>query len=254
MQSPGDEPDVYAKGMVHYGQAESEATPTYDKWQYGLFKGMLGRKILEVGAGSGRITACLMQDADFDELVAAEPSLHFYSLLQGNLRPHPKLKLLQLTTGELLSDYRGHFDTVFSVHVLEHIEDDFGALAEQLELTRAGGRLIVLVPALSFLYSELDRNIGHFRRYDKGRFRELVQRLGNCKTEKIFYSNALGVLGSLYFSKIRKINYQGTDANRKKFFRLYRFFSEYAVPAISFVEYGVPVPFGLNLTAVFRKI
>lgn len=247
------EPDVYAKGMICYGEAEAEATPTYDRWQYGLFKQFLSRKILEVGAGAGRMTGLLLQDDNFDELVAAEPSEHFFRLLSEKLPDSKKVKLLQATTTDLLSEYRGYFDTSFSTHVMEHIEDDRQFLSEQLELLRPGGKVIVLVPALQFLYSELDRNIGHFRRYDKSRMRGLARDLKNCRIQSMFYSNALGVFGSLYFSKIRKINYQGSDSNRKSFFRLYRFFSEHVVPVVSAVESRIPVPFGLNLTTVFEK-
>ncbi len=245
--------DPYATGMVSYGEDETNATPTYDRWQYGLFKRFLGRKILEVGAGSGRITSILLQSANFDELVVTEPSPHFYGLLQERVKTTSNVKLLFATTGELISEYPSYFDTAFSVHVLEHIDNDLEGLREQLRLIHSGGRVIVLVPALQFLYSELDRSIGHFRRYNKRRFRTLVAELGNCQIEKMFYSNALGVLGSLYFSRIRKINYQESEANKKKFFRVYRFFSEHLVPWISFVESKIPVPLGLNLTIVLTK-
>src|ERR1035441_10729379 len=49
--------DEYASGMVHFSESEFELTPTLDRWQFELLKPYLGRKILEVGAGAGRITA-----------------------------------------------------------------------------------------------------------------------------------------------------------------------------------------------------
>ncbi len=247
------ESDIYAKGMVYYGEAEAESTPTYDRWQYGLFKKFLGRKILEVGAGAGRMTALLIEDGNFDNLVASEPSEHFYRLLSQKLPSAENIKLLQATTTDLLPEYRSYFDATFSTHVMEHIEDDRQFLQEQLELVRPGGRVIVLVPALQFLYSELDRNIGHFRRYDKERMRTLVRGLKNCRIRTMSYSNALGVLGSLYFSKIRKINYQTSEQSRRNFFRIYRFFSEHVVPVVKAVESKIPVPIGLNLMVVLEK-
>ena len=57
------------------------------------------------------------------------------------------------------------FDSVVLVNVLEHIDDDVGALADLRELLEPGGRLCVFVPAFDGLYSDFDRRIGHRRRY-----------------------------------------------------------------------------------------
>ena len=112
--------------------------------------------------------------------------------------------------------------------------------------------MIVMVPAMPFLFSELDRNIGHYRRYNKGMIRTLVRGLP-VEIRHMAYNNLLGVAGSLYFSKFRKINYQNNDAARSRFYGVYRFFSEYVVPGIRVFERFVPVPIGLNLTIVLRK-
>jgi hypothetical protein len=52
-----------------------------------------------------------------------------------------------------------------------------------------------LVPALQALYSNLDCNIGHYRRYDKAMVRRLIVGLG-VRVEKLQYNNLLGVLAS----------------------------------------------------------
>src|SRR6185312_7274103 len=57
------------------------------------------------------------------------------------------------------------FDCIVLVNVLEHIEDDIGALVDLRELLEPGGRLCVFVPAFEGLYSDFDRRIGHRRRY-----------------------------------------------------------------------------------------
>ena len=251
MQTPAD--DSYAKGMVCYTGSASEATPTLDLWQYRLFRKYLGSRILEMGAGDGRITRQVIAGSSFDELIAAEPSDHFFALLCQKTAPAPRVSLVQATTAELLARYRGYFDSVFSVHVLEHIEKDSESLAEQLKLVCSGGAVIVLVPALQSLYSDLDRNIGHFRRYDKSRFRSLAAELPDCHIEALFYNNLIGVPGSFYFSKLRKIHYQDSIAKRENFARIYTFFSERVIPIIDAIESRIPVPLGLNLTCVLRK-
>src|SRR5260370_1077143 len=112
-----------------------------------------------------------------DELLAIEPSPHFCSLLQNRAGNLPKTTLIQAETAELLPKYTSHFDSVYSVHVMEHIANDRQFLEEMLALTRSGGNVIILVPALPFLFSELDRNIGHYRRYNKKMVRALIRGL-----------------------------------------------------------------------------
>ena len=56
---------------------------------------------------------------------------------------------------------------VVSFNVLEHIEDDVGALASFAGLVRPGGAIVVLTPACPFAMSPFDREIGHLRRYSR---------------------------------------------------------------------------------------
>src|SRR5271165_7013122 len=227
--------DDYARGMVHWNDAALELTPALDRWQVELFQHYLGRRILEVGAGAGRMTVLVAEAGQHEELVALEPSSHFFGLLQKSASGLPRTTLVQAETSALLPKYASHFDSVYSVHVLEHIEDDRQLLEQMLALTRPGGNVIILVPALQFLFSELDRNIGHFRRYNKRMVRVLVRGLP-VEIEKLTYNNLLGVLGSLYFSKIRKINYQKDETARRKFFGAYSFFSKNIVPYVRSFE------------------
>jgi 2-polyprenyl-3-methyl-5-hydroxy-6-metoxy-1,4-benzoquinol methylase len=57
------------------------------------------------------------------------------------------------------------FDAVLALDVIEHIDDDRGAVARLARLVRAGGVLVVSVPALPDLFSEFDEIQGHRRRY-----------------------------------------------------------------------------------------
>lgn len=243
--------DPYAKGMADWSESEP-GTPSLDQWQFSLLRPHLGRRLLEIGAGVGRITALVADAGCHDELVAIEPSPQFFGLLQTRTCKSPKTTLREAEAANLLPEYREHFDSVYSVHVMEHIEHDRQFLETMLELTRHGGNVIILVPAMPFLFSDLDRNIGHYRRYNKEMIRTLIRDLP-VELQHMAYNNLLGVLGSLYFSKFRKINYQKDAAARNNFFGVYHFFSEYIVPVIRVVERLIPVPVGLNLTIVLRK-
>lgn len=57
------------------------------------------------------------------------------------------------------------YDVVLALDVIEHIDDDRGAVRRLAQLTKPGGHVIVSVPALPELFSEFDRVQGHRRRY-----------------------------------------------------------------------------------------
>ena len=52
-----------------------------------------------------------------------------------------------------------------AINVLEHIEDDSGALRALASLVEPGGRIVLWVPGYQQLYGDFDRAVGHVRRY-----------------------------------------------------------------------------------------
>ena len=57
------------------------------------------------------------------------------------------------------------FDAALALDVIEHLNDDRGALGRLGSLVRPGGLVVVSVPALPELYGEFDAVQGHRRRY-----------------------------------------------------------------------------------------
>ena len=58
----------------------------------------------------------------------------------------------------------GTVDVVYSLNVLEHIDDDAGALRLIARKVKVGGRVLIYVPAFPVLYSSMDRKVGRCRR------------------------------------------------------------------------------------------
>lgn len=56
-------------------------------------------------------------------------------------------------------------DGLLALDVIEHLDDDRGALRRLAQLVRPGGLAVVSVPALPELFSEFDKVQGHRRRY-----------------------------------------------------------------------------------------
>jgi SAM-dependent methyltransferase len=59
------------------------------------------------------------------------------------------------------------FDLTVSLDVIEHLEDDVGALRELRRVTKPGGALLVTVPAYQWLWSGHDEINHHHRRYNR---------------------------------------------------------------------------------------
>jgi SAM-dependent methyltransferase len=95
-----------------------------------------------------------------------------------------------------ISDLKSKYDAVYSSNVLEHIEDDERILHELRDILIDNGKIGVYVPALPILFSEMDRRVGHFRRYTK---KELVHKVESAGFEilSVSYVDSVGVLASL---------------------------------------------------------
>ena len=87
---------------------------------------------------------------------------------------------------------------IYSLNVLEHIEDDAASLAELLRKLRPGGRLFLYVPALQVLFSSMDKKIGHYRRYDKRQLIKIAVDTG-FSIERIDYADSCGVMATLLY-------------------------------------------------------
>jgi 2-polyprenyl-3-methyl-5-hydroxy-6-metoxy-1,4-benzoquinol methylase len=240
------------QGMVEWNEEYFDLTPELDLFQYRMIKPHLGNDILEIGAGPGRITRLLLGDGgSYSRFVVSEPSDHFFEQLKMRIPPTAHCTLVQETASDLLRRYPLAFDTIFSVDVLEHVEDDRQFVTDCLGMLKPGGKLIALVPALQILYSDFDRSIGHYRRYNKTMVRDLVRGL-DYQIQQLYYTNFLAIIPSLIFFKMRKLDYQNTS-NKKQFIFLERLYSKYFIPVINLMERYIPMPLGLNLTFVLKK-
>ena len=146
----------------------------------------LAGDILELGAGIGETTRALRPGSHASSWTCVEPDPAMAQTIIAAANTGAfgdNVSTLCGTQADLPSDQR--FDVALYVDVLEHIEDDRGELAAIAQRLREGGRIVVLSPAYSFLYSEFDRAIGHFRRYTKGMLRTITPRRCGSKPSSI---------------------------------------------------------------------
>jgi SAM-dependent methyltransferase len=84
------------------------------------------------------------------------------------------------------------FDIVCAFEVLEHLEDDSGALASWLEHLRPGGWALVSVPHGRHRFGPQDEWVGHLRRYDRADLAHLLVKAGLGQLEIVSYGFPLG--------------------------------------------------------------
>ena len=82
------------------------------------------------------------------------------------------------------------FDLVTLYDVIEHIEDDYRAMAEVARVLKPGGRVMISVPAYQFLYANNDKAAQHFRRYSRRRVESVFASAG-LATERNTHANVL---------------------------------------------------------------
>ena len=90
------------------------------------------------------------------------------------------------------------FDYIYTLNVLEHIQDDSAVLCQLKMRLRVGGSLLIYVPAMPSLYSSMDSLVGHCRRYTKKELSEKVE-LSGLTIKSVSYEDPLGALVTLLY-------------------------------------------------------
>ncbi|MES1224403.1 MAG: class I SAM-dependent methyltransferase, partial [Bacteroidota bacterium] len=68
-------------------------------------------------------------------------------------------------------------------------------------MLKTGGQLILLAPAYNFLYCNLDKNLGHYRRYTVHSLAELLRKNQMLVIEKKYF-NLAGIAGWFIWGKL----------------------------------------------------
>ncbi len=217
------------------------ATDRYSRHIVEQIRADVGQRVLEVGSGIGNISGHLGRRG---VLVVSDISDHYLDLLRRRFAGNSRVQVVRydLEEGAREDLCQLGLDTVICLNVLEHVLDDGAALRGLAGLLGRGGRLILLVPAHPALYSSLDRNLDHHRRYSRRQLHDLLRNSGFV-VERSFHLNALGALGWWLNGKVlrRKI----LPGGQLRLFNL--------MVGLLRLESWVRPPFGLSLVVTARQ-
>jgi glycosyltransferase involved in cell wall biosynthesis len=233
-------PDVGREDAGYTTLRRVEVLHRYNGFLWDLMQPFIGRRVLEVGAGTGLLTRFL---AKRERVLATELDPEYVDLLRRTFADKPNVEVRPLDVARLAADGipPRSFDTVVCSNVLEHIEDDGKALAAMRDVLEPGGRVVLIVPALQSLYGSIDRAIHHYRRYSRTELTDKLERAG-LAVEHVSYFNMLGVPGWFLNARVlKRSSVPGVQAR----------INDWLVPWLRLERrFGPPV--GMSLLAVAR--
>ncbi len=214
----------------------------YHQWILSEFEPYLGNSAAEVGAGTGNFTKLLVDRVT--QLEAFEPSRNMYQALARQYADSSTVNTHNTLFEHSQPQFAQSFDSVIYVNVMEHVEND----AHEFSIINSGlvpgGYALIFVPALSWLYSDFDRQVGHYRRYHKKDLRNLAMDAG-FEIIKLKYFDVFGILPwYLAFVTFKKSVSQKNVA----------LYDKWIAPVAKKVERIVSPPVGKNLLLVAKKI
>lgn len=118
-----------------------------------------------------------------------------------------------------LSELGEKFQFVYSANVIEHIEEDVIALVELGKVLDSDGLLCIYVPAFPILFSELDRQVGHHRRYTKESL-SLALTSSGFEVVKLEYCDSLGFISTLILKSLN-FSFSGSNKSSKNLMKIY---------------------------------
>jgi SAM-dependent methyltransferase len=214
----------------------------YNYWIYEQIAGALGRRVLEVGSGTGNITQFLC--ANGREVMATDVLPAYRNELQRNFGGRPNLRIGKFDLNEKAPEefIAEPFDSVVCLNVLEHIENDLFALEQIRDTLWPRGKLALLVPAHRLLYGEFDRAVGHFRRYEKRELEGTLRQAGFATLELRYFSFAAAIPWLINGRLLKRAYLPAGQAN----------LANRLVPLFK-LERLIGPPFGLSLIAIAQK-
>ncbi|HKP46102.1 MAG TPA: class I SAM-dependent methyltransferase [Pyrinomonadaceae bacterium] len=127
-------------------------------------------RILDVGCGTGANLEMLSQFGKAEGVDVSAQALDFCRA-RG-------LNLVKEGAAEELPYEDTSFDLVTGLDVVEHLDDDVAGLREMRRIVRPGGKIVLFVPAFTFLWGVQDDISNHRRRYSMGQLRAAVAAAG----------------------------------------------------------------------------
>ena len=160
-------------------------------------KKFISGNIIEIGAGCGSFTRNYY-NTKIKSIVLTEVDIKNINELKIKFSNDANIRI----SNSSIENIKQKFDTILYFHVLEHIKDDIREIKNAVKKLNTGGHIIIMVPAHQKVYGNLDKAVGHFRRYEKDFFKN---NLFGLELVNFKYLDAMGYilynLNRIFFKK-----------------------------------------------------
>ena len=215
-----------------------DSSKNFRKYQFDLIKQFIFGNVAEIGPGNGIVLELYLDHCE--KLDLFEPDKNLYSKLNNKFSDYRKITVIN----NELSMSSNIYDVILYLDVLEHIEDYEKEILKAHKALKKGGYLVINVPAFQFLYSDFDKDVGHFKRYSKKDITDLVLK-NNLKITRLNYYDTIGFLLS-FLSKMISSNY------KKNFEKKIKIWNS-LIPASRILDKIFISSFGKSLLIVIKK-
>jgi|TARA_B110000914_G_C15372530_1_gene403862 SAM-dependent methyltransferase len=227
--------------MISYPKTVTEVFDGADfhiKYCVSFFKKYLKGDVLEVGAGCGSFTRHYF-NKKITSILMTELDKKNNAILSRKFKNNKKVSIEK----KKIFKIKKKFDVVLYLHVLEHIKNDNLEIKEAIKKLKKNAYLIFLVPAHNKMYSNLDKLVGHYRRYELNFFKKKFNTVHQCDLK---FLDSMGYI--LYF--LNKIFFKKeAHPSKLKIFIWDKFFTPITVIVDFFSRYR----FGKCILAVYKK-
>jgi SAM-dependent methyltransferase len=203
-------------------------------------------RILDAGCGSGRNMVDLARHGTVTGVELSETSV---ALARAR-------NVGEVISGSVLEMpfAADSFDLAVSLDVIEHLEDDLGALREMRRTVTPGGSLLVTVPAYPWLWSGHDEINHHHRRYTR-RSLEAVAEQSGWEQVRTTYFNSLLLPAAIILRVLERLSTKPTESSLDLWVppRPFNWLLERPLALeAAMIARGGRIPAGLSLLSVFR--
>ncbi len=163
--------------------------------------------VYDLGGGNGIVTQKLEQAGYNCILVEAMPEAVAIA------RERNIFQTLQIPIQEFTLE---NLDTILLLDVLEHIENDTKIIQQLRKQISDNGTLIITVPAFNHLQTDIDKEIGHFRRYTLRSLTKLLVENGYTVQYRSYFFSLLYIPFLLFRVLPFKIGLRKTNTEKRR--------------------------------------
>ena len=215
-----------------------DKSKNFRNYQFSLIKNYLKGHVAEVGPGNGTNLSYYFKYPSKVDLY--EPTKKLHLKLKKKFKNSNKISFFNRNFTEKKKNY----NCILYLDVLEHIKNDKNEIFKAFKALKKNGFLIINVPAFSHLYSQFDKDVGHYKRYQKKDIKLFCNKLNLQKLELRYY-DSIGYILSL-LSKITSSNYKQNFEKKIKIWNA-------LIPLSKILDFLTCNFFGKSLLIIIKK-